>query len=176
MEKNSDVSRNFLKYHKISRKSWNNANLHQISLKSLWNCHQISLKPPSNLPQSPWNLHQISHLHSRHPSPPFCIFVHCFANIHLKIPLKSFFFFFYSCNFIHFGENIQKYKQLRAEVQQYYFKNATIKDVPDDQFVSLLSDMNFIYHSGKAGIIHGLEQGSVAYFYQWVRFCEQRPE
>lgn len=60
---------------------------------------------------------------------------------------------------------IQTYQQLQAEIRQFYFENWT-NNITYDQYVPLLSDINFVYHATKAAKTHALKSTNKAYFYQ----------
>lgn len=83
--------------------------------------------------------------------------------------------FFYSFGVIFnwyflWSYEIQKYRELANEIRDFYFKNAPINNSTRNQYLLLLSDINFVYHSAKAAFIHGEKASGKSFLFQWVKF------
>lgn len=71
---------------------------------------------------------------------------------------------------IHYLSNIyfQQYKELAADIRQFYFKNAPIDSRTKSEYTTFLSDANFAYHSHKAAEIHARKSKGKTFYYQQV--------
>lgn len=60
----------------------------------------------------------------------------------------------------------QRYRDLISAVRSFYF-NGSSNDVRMlDEYVMLLSDLNFVYHQQKAAGIHAHRSNGATFFYQ----------
>lgn len=60
----------------------------------------------------------------------------------------------------------QEFQQLSEQVRQFYFGNLPIDENSLEQYIDLLSDVNFIYGINKAAIQHANKTSSKTFYYR----------
>lgn len=62
----------------------------------------------------------------------------------------------------------QEYKQIAQEIREFYFKDAAIDEKTLNQYIEMLSDINFAYGIDKAVKRHATKTNSKTYYLRWV--------
>lgn len=68
----------------------------------------------------------------------------------------------------HFCCNFQRYQALDDQIRQFYFGNLPIDDTTRDNYLNLLSDMNFVYDCVKGAKIHSQKSRGKTFYYLWA--------
>lgn len=60
----------------------------------------------------------------------------------------------------------QAYQRIRAQLRVFYFNNRSDFDIDYDDYMPLLSDINFVYDAVRAVKLHALKAKGKGFFYQ----------